>query len=167
MKKLAILVLGEQESGKSSVWYSLFEPGIRTGKYLRLLDLGKNDAGKVMLVEGKEKIDVFLINGSPEETGVTVEERLEDVDARVVLCSTQYSHDARQTMDYFIENEYEVSVYWLNPGVSDTRSYFDYEGLAQYLMFTGADVRMCEGAESLHTSRKVLEKIFGWASYNL
>jgi hypothetical protein len=167
MDKLAILVLGESNSGKSTVWYSLFDGQVQTGKYERSLDLGEGSAGDVLLINGKNSVDVFLINGSPEETGVTAEDRLGDVDARIVLCSTQYSHDARETMDFFIENNYEVSVFWLNPGVSDTRSYFDFEGLAQYLMNAGADVRMCAGLDSDKTASNVLERIFGWAAYNL
>jgi hypothetical protein len=59
-----------------------------------------------------------------------------------------------------------VSVFWLNPGDSDTRSYFDYEGLAQYLMNAGADVRMRSGADSAQIEAEVRERVFGWASYN-
>lgn len=174
--KLAILMFGEQNSGKSSAWYALFGDKVRTGKHERELILGEFSTNNGNLFDGNVTVPVFLINGSPEESGVTAEDKLSNADPMIVLCSTQYHESATDTLDYFYDNGFEIKVIWINPGANLSASYpyADYLGLANYVL------HKCEGeitvkpggagpkdSRSIAIAQTVKEKVLGWAAYNL
>lgn len=58
MNKLAVVVLGNRNSGKSTTWNTLFDHTVRTGKEQRVLWFNRC-----------EKTRLFLVSGSPEERG--------------------------------------------------------------------------------------------------
>lgn len=167
MSKMAILVLGEQNGGKSNVWYALFGANVKTGKYVRPLDLGKGRSGHTLLVNGSPTVDVFIINSSPEESGKPVAQTLASVNADIVLCSVQYIQAATVTIDYFVKNDYDIKVVWLNPGFNDARRYLDCEGIAHYLMEREAELSLRSGADNYGIAAEIRQKILGWASYKL
>ena len=167
MPKLAILVLGEAKSGKSSVWNTLFGRTVKTGKFARPLKMGAGIKGNALLVNGYPTVDIFLISGSPEETGKPIQNTLANVQADVVLCSVQYIAHARITIDYFINGGFDVKVMWLNPGMSDSRTYFDYAGLGQYVLAAGAELSLESGSNCSVIAEEIREKIFGWVSYKI
>ena len=55
MSKLAVLVIGNRNAGKSRTWYELFGGRVRTGSQSRQLTLRQRT------------LSVFLVSGSPEE----------------------------------------------------------------------------------------------------
>jgi hypothetical protein len=157
MNKLFVSVLGHRNSGKTTTWNSLFNGTVKTGKYKRTLLLWNN-----------ESVDVFLVNGSPQERNEKIEDLLTD-DSAIVLCSIQYTMDAFQTYKYFLEKGYDLFVQWLNPGYEDDTSfqYFDYIGLGNYLLANKATISMRSGKDN--TEDRVAEIksfIFGWATKN-
>ncbi|MBM6617280.1 hypothetical protein [Bacillus suaedaesalsae] len=121
-KKLLIAVIGHRNSGKSETWKKLFnDKNIRTAQRSeRKLEVGPNG----------EFTDVFLINGSPQERGKTVEEIIQvDYLPEIVLCSIQFKKDALNTLRYFQKNNYFIYLHWLNPGYNDSYEYPDSENL--------------------------------------
>jgi septin family protein len=75
--RLFVAVLGNRNSGKSTTWNRLFEATVKTGKIQRSLHL--NCA---------QTVDVFLINGSPQERGVNVKDVLVNPLPQIVLLNT-------------------------------------------------------------------------------
>ncbi|MBC3831465.1 hypothetical protein H8K33_08085 [Undibacterium amnicola] len=152
--KLAVVILGNRNSGKSTTWYELFGAQVRTGQNGRRLNLTKCHYME----------DVFLVNGSPEERNEPIANNFAAHSARVVLCSTQYVTN-NATLPWFINNGYELYVQWLNPGYHDSSKYRDTLNLIDYLVDAGATVKMQNG--KLHVADRVKELrqfIFGWAS---
>ncbi|ACS80198.1 hypothetical protein [Maridesulfovibrio salexigens] len=151
--KLLIAVLGHSNSGKSTTWYKLFgKSRLNTGSRLRELVLNET-----------QSIDVFLINGSPEERGKTVEEILRGKTPEVVLCSTQYRKEVTATFDYFFDNGYDVYVQWLNPGFKDKGSYTDRLGIEDYLIRNGATVHKRDGqCDPSQRVQEIREFILQW-----
>ncbi len=153
---LLIGVLGHQNSGKSKTWYYLFEDTVKTGYYIRQLYLTKT-----------EYVEVFLINGSPEETGIYVGERLDGVKARIVLCSMQYTKEVTKTIDYFSDNDYFLYIQWLNPGHKDQNDigYFDYLGIMNFLLALDSTVSIRNGKNPPEDRvQEIADYIYGWAS---
>lgn len=153
--RLLIAVLGNRDSGKSKTWNSLFGNTVKTGKNTRHLYL--NDA---------QWVDVFLVSGSPEEREMYVSDMLPAPLPQIVLCSTQYREDVRETFDFFFHEGYEVIVQWLNPGFDDNGSYEDNLELRDYLLNNGATLQVRNGQINETPRVKELGQfIFGWASY--
>src|SRR5262249_37870412 len=100
MSKLAVIVLGNRRSGKSTTWNTLFGRTVRTGSELRNLKIAD------------DTVPVFLVSGSPEERKEYVGHLIGKVDARIVLCSLQYIEEARESVRYFLENGYSLYVQW-------------------------------------------------------
>jgi len=154
MNKLVIVALGNQNAGKSTTWHTLFKRKVKTGKKERPLDLSKT-----------ERASVFLINGSPEETKISVSERLRDQNPNIVLCSIQYIEDAKKTIDYFIDHEYQFFVHWLNPGFHDENGVEDIFGFESYILRDGeSQFFIKNGRENLE--RRVAEMnefLYSWA----
>ena len=155
LDRLAVIVLGTRNSGKSTTWNRLFDATVRTGKYQRSLNL--NCA---------QYADVFVINASPEETETEVGDILPDPLPQIVLCSVQYRDDAADTFRYFLQNGYELFVQWLNPGYADIGKYADDLGLKDFLLTKGATLQQRSGVR--HQARRVNEirqYILGWVTY--
>lgn len=155
-KNLVIGLLGHGNSGKSSTWYRLFDEHVKTGSYIRHLYLTKS-----------EYVEVFLVNGSPEETGIYVGERLDGVNPRIALCSMQYTKEVTETIDYFVNNDYFLYIQWLNPGYKDQNDigYFDYLGIMNMLLALDSTVSIRNGKLPVDDRvREIVDYIYGWAS---
>lgn len=153
MDKLLVAVLGNRNSGKTITWSTLFDGTVRTGKYSRELFLSET-----------EYVEVFLISGSPEERGLSVEDLLQD-EARIVLCSTQYRDGVEDTYQHFINKDYCIYVQWLNPGYSDVGGqHFDGLGLSPWLLSQGAVTCIRDGTFNPDNRvREIKDYIYGWA----
>ncbi|MEK5175520.1 hypothetical protein NST63_20190 [Heyndrickxia sp. FSL W8-0496] len=113
--KLAIIVLGNRNAGKSETWKRLFnQVNIRTSSKKRKLYLNKI-----------EYVDVFLINGSPEERGLEVDEIIK-VETDILLCSVQYNKHGLKTIKKLYNCGFQIYIQWLNPGFADRNEYNDY-----------------------------------------
>ena len=128
MAKLAVIVLGNRRSGKSTTWNALFGRVVRTGSETR------------RLVLNGEPISVFLVSGSPEERKEYVGDIIGRTQPYIILCSLQYSPHVTESIDYFVQNGYSLYVQWLNPGYSDEAILADRLGLMTILLYGGATV---------------------------
>lgn len=151
--RLFIGVLGNQNSGKSTTWNTLFGAKVRTGKHTRTLTL-----------HGGECVEVFLISGSPEERQKYAGDILDNQDCRIVLCSMQYTEIVRKTLDYVQEKDFDVFVQWLNPGRTDVGENDDRLGLQSWLLGHDATVSMRDGkAKPQRRTEEIRQFIHGWA----
>lgn len=159
-KMLLIAVLGHRNSGKSETWKKLFaDLNIRTAqKSLRSLQVGPKG----------EYVDVFLINGSPQERGKPVEEIIQvDSEPEIVLCSIQFKKDALSTLKYFQKNNYFIFIHWLNPGFNDSYEYSDSEGIISEILKMDSIIGKRNG--KVNADERVLEiqdYIHDWANRN-
>ena len=154
MDKLLISVLGNRNSGKSYTWNSLFGAVVRTGKEERWL---KFDTG--------EYVKVFLVSGSPEERETYVGDLMTVEEPRIVLCSTQYTENVRETFNYFIEKGYFLFVHWLNPGYHGPDAmHIDNLGLISWLQTQQSLIGIRSG-KSVPNSRvrEIKDYIYSWA----
>jgi hypothetical protein len=152
-KRLAILVLGRRNAGKSTTWNTLFQSTVKTGTRERRLFLNK-----------ASWVNVFVVTGSPEERDIPVAELLPADPPAIVLCSAQYRADVTETLQYFFRNGYEMRVQWLNPGYADTAQYGDELQLCPWLLRRGATVQQRDASgEPCARVRELREAILGWA----
>lgn len=157
MDKLLVTVIGNQNSGKSFTWNSLFNNTVKTGKMLRKLYLTDN-----------EYVNVFLVSGSPEERGIYVGKLITQKNPAIVLCSMQYLESVKQTINYFVEKEYQIFCHWLNPGFADKNNSPKPDELEIFSYFL--ELNSCVGIRSGKTDPKariqeLREYIYGWAKY--
>ncbi|MCA0235864.1 MAG: hypothetical protein LCH81_05740 [Bacteroidetes bacterium] len=156
MENLAITVLGNRNSGKSTTWNQLFEGKVKTGKKIRKLYLRE-----------REYVHVFLVSGSPEERESYVGNIIGEQKPRIVLCSMQYRADVTQTIQFFSDNNYFIFSQWLNPGYFDpneTPTPDDLE-LMKYLLSLHSIVGIRNGkSEVAPRINEIRDFIYGWAS---
>lgn len=151
--RLFVGILGNRNSGKSTTWNTLFNSTVRTGKNSRTLTL-----------YGGECVEVFLISGSPEERQLYAGDILEKQNCRIILCSIQYTETVRRTLDYVVENKFDIFVQWLNPGHSDAGENYDRLGLFPWLVGHEATVAMRDGkSQPQQRSDELRQFIYGWA----
>lgn len=154
--KLAIVVLGNKNAGKSNTWYKLFnKPKVKAGKQLRPLYFNSS-----------EYTNVFLINSSMEEQNKNIEDRLIDCD--ILLCSVQYNKKGQHTIEYLHSQGYELYVYWLNPGCSDKHTYNDYLKIVEMISsYPNSSVITCKAipddTDTKKRSCEILKYIYNWA----
>ena len=128
--KLAVCIIGHPNSGKSETWYSLFGKKVHRGKYER----------ELLVFEGlspsmKEYVDIFLINGSPQESGELINGMIPLPLPKIVLCSLQYAEGSEYvegvfgSIEWLETNGYKLYVLWLNPGYGGEFPYLDDLGL--------------------------------------
>lgn len=154
MDRLLIAVLGNRNAGKSHTWNTLFGATVRTGKYVRPLQVA----------EGRF-VDVFLASGSPQERELYVADIVADADARIVLCSVQYTQEARETFEYFIAKGFRLDVQWLNPGYGDGGQSPDSLGLVTWLQFQHSIIAVRDGQLGAQSRVEELrQSIHGWAA---
>lgn len=133
--KLAIIVLGNPNSGKSQTWYELFNRKIRTGwKVLNVNNLKLEVFVKNSSFEETKKhigVKVFVRNASFEEYGDSIENSAElQKLPQIIFCSVQYNKKGLKTIEWFKKNNYYLYIQWLNPGYKDKDEYkdtFDFE----------------------------------------
>ncbi|NHF73128.1 P-loop NTPase family protein [Paracoccus xiamenensis] len=151
--RLFVGILGNRNSGKSTTWNTLFNSTVRTGKNTRTLTL-----------YGAECVEVFLVSGSPEERQLYAGNILENQDCHIILCSIQYTETVRKTLDYVVENEFDIFVQWLNPGHSDAGENYDRLGLFPWLVGHEATVAIRDGrGQPQQRSEELRQFIHGWA----
>ena len=152
-ERLFVGVLGNRNSGKSTTWNTLFGATVQTGKNTRTLNL-----------YGGECVDVFLISGSPEERHLYAGDILKDQNCHIILCSIQYTKAVRLTVDYVVENQFDIFVQWLNPGRSDAGESYDRLGLLPWLIGHKASFCMRDGKEvPTNRTEELRQFIHGWA----
>jgi len=152
-QKLAIIVLGKPNSGKSQTWYEIFSRRIRSG--WKKLKLGKTKAEiyekNSSFEEMKQKIniDIFVRNASFEEYGDNVEDYFKGKKIPdIVFCSVQYIEKGIKTIDWFREQGYYLYIQWLNPGykhkyASDDELKFKekFESFGEFHERTGKEIK--------------------------
>jgi hypothetical protein len=128
--KLAIIILGNRNAGKSITFYELFGRVIRTG--YKKIKISKEEVllfvKNSSFEETDEDIneDVFVRNASFEEYGDEIEDFFDEKDLpRIVLCAVQYNSHGIDTINYFKDHGYYLHINWLNPGFYDGAEYAD------------------------------------------
>jgi len=130
-RKLAIVALGNRNSGKSSTWYELFGRTIRTGvKRLSVADTKmlvhvRNSSFEEYGDEIEKYFEVFVRNASFEEYGDEVDEYFGEHIPEIVFCSVQYKEKGIRTISWFRDHGYYIYIQWLNPGHRDAAEYTD------------------------------------------
>lgn len=152
-EKLAAIVLGNRNSGKSTTWNTLFQRTVKTGRYERELHFNRC-----------EHSWVFLVSGSPEERETYIAEIISDEDPSIILSSLQYRDDVTESFQYFIDNGYQLYVQWLNPGYSDEAPQSDNLGLIERMLEWGATIKIVDGSQSPESHvRDIRNFVYGWA----
>lgn len=152
-EKLAAVVLGNRNSGKSTTWNTLFQRTVKTGRYQRELHFNRCEYSWV-----------FLVSGSPEERETYIADIIADEDPSIILSSLQYGDDVADSFEYFVEEGYQLYVQWLNPGYSDESPCSDSLGLVEQMLAWGATVKMADGSQPLEPRvREIRNFIYGWA----
>jgi len=154
-KKLLIGILGSTNSGRTYTWNNLFRRNVITGKNIRKLYLNDH-----------EYVNVFLINGSPQERKRNVNEIIKKTSPRIVLCSLHYGKGIYETLDYFIKNDYFLYILWLNPGYKDPhdKTLFYNVGIINKLLTLNSIIGIRNGkGDVTERIREIREYIYGWA----
>ena len=152
-KKLAVIVLGHKNSGKSHTWYELFGRVIRSGYkrlnlgYKQINPVVKNSSFEETDQEIEDYIDPFVQNSSFEENGGEIENWFdEDGLPDIFFCSVQYSTHGIQTINWLKEKGYYLYIQWLNPGYHDKEEYADsldfenkFQNSGQFERYTGKE----------------------------
>src|SRR5690348_2802024 len=119
-KKLAVIVLGKRNAGKSSTWYEIFGRKIRTGRKQLTIDKIKNEifVKNSSFEETGDEIDeyIFVKNSSFEEDGNDVEDFFSEDQPPIIFCSVQYIEKGVETINWFKAQGYYLYIQWLNPG---------------------------------------------------
>lgn len=171
MKKLAVIVLGERNSGKSKTWYELFGRKIKTGKkkiQLKSLIIPlfvRNSSFEEMGIDIYKYFEVFVRNSSFEEIGIDAADFFDTKDLpQIVLCSVQYVEKGITTINWFKENGYYLYIQWLNPGHSDEETYPDDLEFEKKFSSSGIFIK-CSGKETDDRVNKIKEFLSDWV-YN-
>jgi len=148
--------LGHRNSGKSLTWNEIFGRTVRRGTYSRHLELRANEC-----------VEVFLISGSFEERQEYAGDILQNQSARIIIYSMQYVEHVSDTIDYVVDEGFDVFIQWLNPGYSDGGIvYFDRLGLVAQLIAKKATLAMRDASIPPGSRvQEIKEFIYGWASF--
>lgn len=152
--RLLVAVLGNENSGKSYTWNTLFGRTVRTGREQKSLRLTAETA-----------VEVFLVSGSPEERHRYVEDIIGNQNPRIVLCSIQYHPHAVQTINWFINNGFSSFVHWINPGFHDSRAITDNLGFREMILAGPSMLGIRNGqADATMRVAEMRDFIYGWAN---
>ena len=165
-QKLAIIILGNRNSGKSNTFYELFGRTIKTG-------------WKQLQIDGKN-LTLFVKNSSFEEMGEVIdkevfvrnssfEERKEEADKffdkvglpRIVLCAVQYKEKGLDTIEFFKRNGYYIYIQWLNPGFRDNIEYEDFLKFEERFSSSG-QFHKVSGKEKTKRVEQIKQFLIGW-----
>lgn len=155
-EKLIISVLGHRNSGKSETWKKLFGKNLKTGSKLRKLYFNNT-----------EYIEVFLINGSPEERQTSAKEMIGNLSPQIVLCSMQYVDHVSETINYFIDNKYFFYTQWLTPGWKDKNlsAQSDDLEIVQGILSKNSTLSIRNGkTDPTNRVQEIKDFLYGWAS---
>ncbi|MDF2384062.1 hypothetical protein JMG10_21510 [Nostoc ellipsosporum NOK] len=154
-KNLVISVLGHRNAGKSTTWEYLFGYKVRRGYKIRKLYLNQHDY-----------VEVFLVNGSCEETGIYIGDMLGELRPRIILCSMQYVAAVNTTIDFFIDNDYSFYTQWLNPGHHDIfdAERTDYLGIIARMLSLHSTVSIRSGKKPVENrGMEIVDFLYGWS----
>ena len=168
--KLAIIILGKPNSGKSNTWYEFFNRTIRTGwKRIGLSDSEIEVFVKNSSFEetGKEiGIDIFVRNASFEEYGDEVDDFFDlDKLPKIVFCSVQYIDKGLKTINWFKENGYYLYIQWINPGFKHSIEYTDYLNFETTFKDFG-EFHKVSGKERTNRNLEIRRFLLKWISEN-
>ena len=77
----------------------------------------------------------------------------------------QYIPGVRQTIRYFLDNDYAFYAHWLNPGYYDDDAYQDTLGLLPLIRDGGGIVEVRDGTVNVGSRvQEMRDYIFRWAS---
>lgn len=153
--RLLIGVMGNRNSGKSYTWNTLFGRTVKRGTHPHKLELRPGEC-----------VEAFLISGSFEERQEDAGDVLKDQSCRIVLCSLQYIENVRDTLDYLIEENFQMYVQWLNPGYNDPCASWDRLGLVNVILSQHAEISIRSGQNNAAVRvQELREKLYGWALY--
>ena len=151
--RLAVVVLGTRDAGKTTTWKTLFGRPVKTGEKPRKLWFGDS-----------EWVEVFLVSGSHQERGMRIEQVVREPLPRILLCSVQYKGDAQEAFTFLQKNRYSLFVTRLNPGYGEPGPLPDSLGLGSSLVEQGATFQARSGkADPVVRTQEMLEFIYGWA----
>ena len=106
------------------------------------------------------------ISGSFEERGEYAGDVLGTKSCRIVLCSLQYTEDVRETLDYLIEQDFQLYIQWLNPGFSDPDQVLDQLNLVDEILSQRSTFSIRDGRITANDRVQELRQfIYGWAKY--
>lgn len=179
--KLAIVILGEHNSGKSSTFRKLLD--MKQGQRLR-------DGWKHIIIKG-QRVDFYLINSSPSEKGANKRQKsslrdiLWGIDAPLLVMANQYceksagrgqEYDPIPTFEHLEDLGYTVKILWLNPGqnrhsnagwksyrAEPHNRYYDYAGIASFCHARGHEVTLANGSQSAENAVQIKQKLWGWS----
>ena len=153
--RLLVGVLGNQNSGKSHTWNTLFGRRVRTGTNLKRLYFNEY-----------EYVEVFLISGSPEERRIYVEDIITIEKPHIVLCSMQYTPSVIETIKWFADNGYFLFIHWLNPGYSDKDKKEDHLNILKIIMEYDSLAGIRNGKTNAEERvQEMRDFIYGWAKH--
>lgn len=153
--RLLVGVLGNRNSGKSYTWNTLFGRTVRRGQSPHRLELRPGQC-----------VEAFLVSGSFEERQEYAGDILENQDCRIVLCSMQYTDEVHRTLDYLIEQRFQLYIQWLNPGHADAGEVWDRLGLVNQILSERSALSIRSGkTDATNRVQELREFIYGWAQY--
>ena len=160
--RLVVGVLGNQNSGKSKTWYTLFGDGIRATHRLRWWELRPG-----------QWVQVGLVGQSPEESRLDLNGRLDVFEAqggRIVLCSMQYVNTddvtVLDTLRCFIDRDYTLYVQWLNPGRKGSGPVQEDPAITDTILGARSALAIRDGNADPHNRvEEIKEFVYGWAKY--
>ena len=153
--RLLIGLLGNRDSGKSHTWNELFGRTVRRGTYPRNLELLPGEC-----------VEVFLISGSFEERREHAADVLGTQDCRIVLCSLQYTEEVRETLNYFVNQDFHLYVQWLNPGYHHPDQMDDHLDIVNEILLQASTFSIRDGkADAFDRVSEIRQFIYGWAKY--
>ena len=167
-KKLAIIVLGKKNSGKSNTWYEIFGRRIKTGwkkLYInkKLIDVFvRNGSFEEMGDEIGQ--DIFIKNSSFEEDGDEAEDYF-DFYPGIIFCSVQYTDKGIRTINWFKDNGYYLYIQWLNPGYYYEKEQTDFLEFEKTFSSSGVFTKH-SGHEKKERVGEILKFLYEWLQKN-
>jgi len=154
--KLFLGVLGRSDAGKSTTWHKLFDAKVRSSS--------KN--AKDFHLYHKMWEEVFLVNGSPEETGSSLQNRFSKKAPRILFSSLQYVDRVQKSLKYIDKHYSDKHIFWLNPDHRETQ-FSDPLGLAPTLLSAGYTIHIVDGRNGglggKSTNKRIRALVHGWS----
>ena len=99
-----------------------------------------------------------------EERGECADDILSCQDCPIVLCSLQYTEEVRRTLDYFVNQDFQLYIQWLNPGYHDSELMNDDLDIVNEILQQASTFALRDGqADASDRVREIREFIYGWA----
>ena len=167
-RKLAIVVIGRQGVGKSSVWNSV-TGAVRNRVGAKSLNLCPLTRGPDAMTMSRCQVDMFIIPRSAGDETDDISVLINGHKVRILLVSVRYSQNGLTNIDYLLKNGFDVKAIWLNPGAGEGR-YADSLGIANRLLVDGVELSQRDARsrrKQANIAQEIREKILGWTIFNL